>query len=204
LLDHIILGCRNLEEGVSFVEKQTGVRAAFGGRHIGRGTHNALLSLGDCRYLEILAPDPMQESLSWFGELTRISKPEIVTWAASVRDLPAFVTRLRSAGIFCTDPAAGSRTRPDGRILRWNTVDLEDDWAGRLPFFIDWSADSIHPSLDSPSGCSLKHFLLAGPDPGNLTQTFATLELDTPIEFGPILHLRAEIAGPRGVLTITS
>jgi len=31
LLDHIILGCNNLDTGISFVEQRTGVRALFGG-----------------------------------------------------------------------------------------------------------------------------------------------------------------------------
>ncbi len=40
LLDHFILGCDDLDRGIDFVEKHTGVRAAFGGVHPGRGTRN--------------------------------------------------------------------------------------------------------------------------------------------------------------------
>src|SRR5580698_6397052 len=90
LLDHILLGCNDLDRGVAFVEEQTGVRAAFGGVHPGAGTRNALLSLGQNRYLEIIAPDPAQAAGVDSRGLRNLKEPVLVGWAAHPGDIEAF------------------------------------------------------------------------------------------------------------------
>src|SRR5690348_8429093 len=87
LLDHFILGCNDLDHGIDFVEQNTGVRAALGGVHPGRGTCNALLSLGERRYLEIMAPDPAQHVTPQIPRLLELKEPRIVGWAVHTNDL---------------------------------------------------------------------------------------------------------------------
>ncbi|OLC98507.1 MAG: hypothetical protein DMG35_14240 [Acidobacteria bacterium] len=204
LLDHILLGCSDLDRGIAFVEEHTGVRAAFGGVHPGRGTQNALLSLGTRRYLEIIAPDHKQASVQQFSVITTLKEPQLIGWAAHPGDIQSLATKLAQSGIKAEGPTPGSRKRPDGRVLHWNTLTLHDDAQGLLPFFIEWSADSLHPSADSPKGCSLVHFEAATPDPGNLTKMTALLGLDLPITKAEKPLLIATIAGPKAQFTVTS
>lgn len=209
MLDHLIIGCRDLDEGIVFVEMRTGVRATSGGVHPGRGTRNALLSLGEGRYLEIIAPDPKQEAQTWFAELKTLATPKLIGWAEYPGDISTFDKRLRAAAIACQGPTEGSRARPDGKVLHWQTIHLDDDYGGILPFFIEWSVSSIHPSVDAPAGCQLAHFSVASPDPAAFTKTLTTLGINiTAItaEQGSVLQLRAKIVGPKGkgILEITS
>src|SRR5882724_3259320 len=148
LLDHILLGVSDLQGGINFVERHTGVRATFGGVHPGRGTQNALLSLGERRYLEIIAPDPAQPGVKnpLASNLQSLTAPRLVGWAAHPGKLPAFAGKLRGAGIKFEGPTPGSRKRPDGQLLEWQTLMIADTESGLLPFFIEWSQDSVHPS----------------------------------------------------------
>ncbi len=205
MLDHILLGCNDLQRGIDFVAQHTGVRAAFGGVHPGRGTQNALLSLGTRRYLEIIAPDPQQHTDNPLAEhLKELSEPRLVGWAAHPGDVQVLAADLAKAGVVATGPTPGSRKRPDGRMLHWKTLNLKDDADGLLPFFIEWSVDSPHPSADAPSGCQLLRFELLTPDPAALAKTASTLRLAAAIAKSPSPQLHAAITGPQGKLDVTS
>src|SRR5712671_1638137 len=132
LLDHVLLGCADLDRSMDFVAQAVGVRAAFGGVHPGRGTRNALLALGQRRYLEVIAPDPKQDRIEPFAQkqvaqLKDLISPGLIGWAAHPGDLEEFAGRLREAGIAFDWPRPGSRQRPDGRLLQWKTLNLKND-----------------------------------------------------------------------------
>jgi hypothetical protein len=208
-LDHILLGCSDLDRGIAFVEERTGVRAAFGGVHPGRGTRNALLSLGDRRYLEIIAPDPKQNVVQPFAArrlrlIQELITPHLIGWAAHSGEIEAVARKLRESGIASDGPSPGSRKRPDGRVLSWKSLNLADDYHGLLPFFIEWGSDSVHPSVDAPAGCYLERFAVADPDAGELSKTFQRLGIDPLVEHGDRPRLRAWITGPRGKFEASS
>jgi glyoxalase-like protein len=206
-LDHILLGINNLNHGIAWMEERSGVRAVFGGVHPGRGTRNALLSLGPRRYLEIIAPDPAQAAAGPGHELLErlraMQEPRLVGWAAHTGDLAGVAQKAAAAGIAIETPRDGSRARPDGKTLRWKSFSLKEDYAGVLPFFIEWSADSVHPSQDAPSGCTLQHFFVESPAVKDVRLVAGKLGLDLDVKPGKKPFLGARIAGKKGAFELT-
>ena len=204
LLDHIILGCNDLDKGIEFVHDATGVLPAIGGVHPGRGTRNALLSLGERLYLEIIAPDPAQSEIVHFPQIRSMTDPRLIGWAVHPPDITALAMRLRENKVEFTGPSDGSRKRPDGQVLNWKTINLADDRHGLLPFFIEWSADSVHPSKDAPAKCTLDYFEILGSDPQELAATLKRIGIDFPVQRSDKTRLHAVISGPKGELRLTS
>jgi hypothetical protein len=203
LLDHILLGSSDLEQGMAFVEQHTGVRAAFGGVHPGRGTQNALLSLGERRYLEIIAPDPKQSGVEQYSVVTQLKEPRLIGWAAHRDDLEKFAGQLRKEGIEFEGPQAGSRQRPDGKVLHWKALRLKDDHGGLLPFFIEWSPESIHPSVDAPKGCTLTRFEATTPEAKDLRYAVSRLQLDLHVRTLDHPSLLASMSSPKGQFSLS-
>jgi hypothetical protein len=200
-LDHIIVGFPNLEDGMARLFQLSGYRAAPGGAHLGRGTRNAILNLGNTSYLELLGPDPAQPALLWHKEIATLTEPTIVGWAIRHNELDQLATLLKERGVACSDPIAGSRVRPDGQTLRWRMLLLADDRQGNLPFFIDWDSASPHPSADAPGGCLLQEFRPTGPLP-KIPPPQADMRLH--LVPGKQSQLQAKIAGLNGVFQLAS
>ena len=204
LLDHIILGCKDLDDGIAFVHDGTGVLPAMGGVHPGRGTRNALLSLGERRYLEIIAPDPAQTEIVHFPQIRSMTDPRLIGWAVHPPDIAALAKQLHENKVEFTGPDDGSRKRPDGHVLNWKTINLADDRHGLLPFFIEWSADSVHPSKDAPAKCTLDYFEILSTDPQELAATLKRIGIDYPVQRSDKTRLQAVISGPKGDLKLNS
>ena len=117
--------------------------------HPGRGTPNALLSLGGLHYLESIAPDPAQPNHPDERGLAKLSSPRIVQWAIHTEHIVAVKHHAEEAGIKTIGPQPGSRQRPDGNRLQWQTLGIGET-TPLLPFFIQWEAGSPHPSSDAP------------------------------------------------------
>jgi len=197
-IDHVILGINDLQRGIEELERLTGVRAVFGGVHPGRGTQNALMSLGENHYLEILAPNPEDGgSTDWIGDLRGLASLTPLGWAARAHDMPALQQSLQSQGVPTGEIRPGARNRPDGTRLAWKTLDFTSS-SPLLPFFIEWGPDSAHPSATSPGGCRLTGFVLQDPAPDTLREPLKAAGLQVEVREGKESRIRISLACPKG------
>ena len=148
-LDHVVFAAADLDAACDAFEAATGCRPGGGGPHDGRGTHNALVSLGPGVYLELIAPDPAQPAdeavRAAFGAF---EAPAPWHWAVRARDLADVATMLRAAGASPTPAIPMTRSLPDGAELAWALMALPGH-GGASPFYIDWQR-SPHPSQSAP------------------------------------------------------
>jgi hypothetical protein len=205
-VDHLLLGTRDLDQGIAWLEARTGVKAQPGGSHPGVGTRNALVSLGGRQYLEIIAPDPAQSAFNFDIDLRALAAPRLVTWAISTPDVDAAAAAARRHGLEVFGPRDGSRTRPDGSVLQWRSAGVRTSFAEAdvdpVPFFIEWASSSHHPSSDAPPGCRLVDIGIAGPDPVKLKAALASLGVDATVAKAAHARLSATLDTPKGRVTL--
>ena len=200
-IDHVIVGTSDLDRGMAEIERLTGVRPAVGGVHPGQGTRNALMSLGEGTYLELLAPDPAQtidndelEALRGLTSLTPIG------WAVSGRSESALRSRLSATGIALSPSEPGSRRKPDGSVLHWVTFGydaLDDPLA---PFFIIWADPALHPSRTSPGNCRLESVSISHPAADRLRSSIVPLGLNVPIAQDSRRRMQLALSCPSGTV----
>jgi hypothetical protein len=199
-VDHLVYAGPDLQTGIDRIETLLGVHASPGGQHPGRGTRNALLSLGPTAYLEIIGPDPEQPEPSEprpFG-IDGLKEPRLVRWAAKGQNLEQLASDAKRDGITLGDVLSGSRRRSDGVMLSWRYTNPRTDMAGGIvPFFIDWGK-TPHPATTSATGATLIELRAEHPEPDRIRPALARLGLELRVESGPRAALVATISCPRG------
>ena len=199
-VDHLVWCVPDLDAGVAALERLTGVRAAPGGRHPGVGTHNALLSLGARSYIEIIAPDPVQDDYRTprVFRLDDIEAPTLVTWSAPSASLRDLAGTSFNDGQRLGDAHSMSRVRPDGVELSWT---MTDPYAvvdhGLVPFLIDW-ADSPHPGETAPAGVSLLGLEAWHPEADAVNDRLSRLGIGLEVESDGAPRHVAVLDSPRG------
>ena len=187
------------------IEALLGVRPMPGGRHPDYGSHNALLSLGEGTYLEVIAPDPEQEVPERgvvFG-MQHLEASRLRTWVSPTQDIERLVARARSRGLHLGEVSSGGRVKPDGTFLSWKISDpYADRFGGAVPFLIDWG-ETPHPSTVAPSAGRLLDLRIEHPQPDDVRAALSNLGLDLEVEQAPAYRLVARIQTARGEIELS-
>lgn len=152
--DHITV-CGSDLEVLRRAFREAGLPSEYGGSHASGITHMALVGFEDGSYLELVTPLAKSGSANgmmagWAMFMEANAGPS--AWAVESADIAADVERLKASGVEVLGPTRGGRTRPDGRVLEWESATVGAGPAGSmLPFIIqDKTPRSwrVQPSID--------------------------------------------------------
>ena len=231
-IDHLVFTCADLDAGIAWAERTFGVRPVRGGAHPQWGTHNALMSLGRERYLELLAPDPNAPSAgranvagrALFGmgakpgasadasadaadgaahEAWLTAAPRLTTWMLHSRTIDPLLTAALHAGVDLGRVTAGSRMRADGTEISWEiAIPPARPLDGCVPWLIDWGW-SAHPSIAAPQGARLDWMEIVHPDPERVRRALDAVNCrGLDVRQGSEPGIRVGVACPRGVVVV--
>lgn len=201
-IDHLVYAVTDLAAAVDWFEDATGTRPAIGGAHVGLGTHNALVSFGEC-YLELIAPDPGQPDPDGprpFG-VDDLDAPGLVGFAVrpvAGESIDGLADRCLQRGFNMGPVADMSRVTPAGVRLAWR---LTMPTQMPLPFLIEWG-DTPRPNTTAPGGVALVDFVVGTPNTTSTASAWEALGLTLPLEHADTTHLRATVSGPGGAVEL--
>ena len=205
VLDHLVLATTDLAGTTAAVGAAVGITPSPGGRHVGLGTANTLLSFGDGSYLEVIGPDPTQGAVDAarpFGIDGLSGEARLVAFAARVEGIDEVVARARSMGYDPGEPRAMQRATPDGGLISWQLTS-PPAWAdGAVPFLIDWGS-TRHPSATASAGATLGGFAIGHPEPERIEAALAAIGIDVPVTKTEAPTLSVVITGPAGSMLLT-
>lgn len=213
-LDHIVIACAALGDGIDWVEQQLGARPVPGGQHVAMGTHNALLKLGARTYLEVIAIDPDAAPLSrprWFA----LDEPEMQAQLAAAPRLITWAVRCESLATACARvPDLGEILSMNRGEFQWKIAVPENGalaWGGILPTAIQWMGDdggARHPcDVLGDQGCELVRLQLSHPaavlGTSGIMGMFRELKIFGPVDLAPgPKMLAATIRTPSGEVVL--
>lgn len=143
-LDHLGYAVRDLDEAAVRFREEFGLDSVVGGRHVGFGTANRIVPLGD-HYLEIVGVvDRAEAEGSGFGRSVLERTAERDGWLVIVAETDDVEAEAARLGL---EVSSGARLRPDGSEVRWRMTGLDaperEPW---MPFFIQWDMPAeLHP-----------------------------------------------------------
>ncbi|MEZ5774434.1 MAG: VOC family protein [Hyphomicrobiaceae bacterium] len=185
--DHIAIAATTLEEGVAFCRERLGVTVPAGGRHPIMNTHNAVMSLGEGVYLEVIAIDPEagpSERPRWFGLDDANLKARL---AAEGPLLVAWIVRsVNVAATVAASPVDLGTVRQMSRgDLRWQIAVRDDGavpMAGLFPIVIEWPPGPHVSTRMADLGIRLEKVIVRSGAPAALRQSLAAIGAEDLVE----------------------
>src|SRR3954468_5721972 len=189
-IDPIVVAVRSVAAAAGTPERELGIEFTGGGRHDAWGTYNRLGFFGDT-YLELIgvfdagvvrSADGNAVSRATLDALDA-GREGLVTYALATDAIAGDVAELRDAGSSIGLPVAGSRTRPDGEVVRWWTAVPPPLARDRPPFLIEhepggaeWgtAARAARSTLRHPAGGAIRLDTLELPvrEPGAVADAY--------------------------------
>lgn len=200
-IDHIVYCVDDMDEAIRFFQNEVGVSPIIGGKHIAKGTHNAILSVGQGCYLEILAVDAANSKVTssrWMG-VDLVDRPTVTRWclkSSSLHDDSMLLQRYNGELGMVT---AGLRELPSGQLLKWQLSEpLSSPAVDIVPFLIDWSESDSHPTFGLPVDLALTAVTLYHPNPTLIQPLLDSLRCSYSIQQGADIRIAVTLIGPRG------
>ena len=139
-IDHVIYATDDLDRTAERIEAELGLPALGGGRHVGLGTHNRIVPLGD-GYVELLAvADPEEAAASELGRAFQQRVNDVgeglLGWVVAVDDVAPYAQRLGIEVTPISRPGMSARLAGVAEAMR-------DPF---LPFFITRDSGVTNPA----------------------------------------------------------
>ncbi len=203
-IDHIVYVCSDLENEIQRFQKILGIKISYGGRHLDKGTHNALFRIGERSYFELLAPDPERDTeidVQWLGA-GEANEHRISAWCVQPDDISQALEFMNEESKYNYALYPGSRKKSDGSILSWK-LGLCDKMMKTdvFPFLIDW-AESQHPSSSLPLICNLESLKISHACPEKVLKITEHLNIRVDVEKKDTPSIQASISCPNGLIVI--
>ena len=204
-IDHFVWATPDLQQGCATIEELFGTTPLLGGAHPGLGTCNALLSLGQDLYLEIMAPDA--PPVGSVGErLANLDAPGLATWVIRSSNLSTLAAAAQNPGIEATPlgPVHTKRLTPQGDQLSWELLFLtQHRYGGLVPFAVDWQ-ETTHPSTTSTIGGRLVEFEIRSVIAAPLNEMHTGFGIEQWAKASDEAALSAQFQTPNGLVTLQS
>ncbi|MDJ0925116.1 MAG: VOC family protein [Acidimicrobiia bacterium] len=205
MIDHLVYATKDVDETIRALADRLGVEAAPGGRHLGYGTRNALLSLGSGCYLEIIGPDSGQPPPleGYWYDIDNIDRARLVTWTARLEHIERVAAHAHAQGYKAGSVHQVFRETPDGDRLSWRLTFPTGAGDGLVPNLIEWDEGTPHPADTAPAGVRLLDLRGYHPDPDSVRPMLAALGVELEIGVADAPRLVASLETPNGPVELS-